>query len=348
MTMSRWFRWRDVTRLPAWVVRQWNKDFRDARVILEQDGDLRYLVVPASLQRRATRGAILLVTLTTGAIVALGSLSTALHLGKARLEYSHQQIYSALLVGTDDLDQEAGFELDRNDMLSLAMSIRERNQQIRAMVSEATGQLDDENHGLSDRLAKSGLTERAIKIIQSAEGMGGPFPQTPERLDPLLRDGFIDVSARNRELKDILFALPHQIPLQNHRITSSYGVRVHPISRRPQLHAGVDLVPTDNDDRVFPSLPGRVILARDYNNYGKTVIVKHERGIESLYAHLDQIHVKEGQEVDITTVLGMVGNTGASTGKHLHFEISVGGYPVDPLKVIATAQYVQQAQVQNR
>ena len=54
--------------------------------------------------------------------------------------------------------------------------------------------------------------------------------------------------------------------------------------------------------------------------------------------------VKEGQQVDRETVLGMVGNTGASTGKHLHFEISVGGFPVDPLKVIRTAQHVQHFQ----
>ena len=68
--------------------------------------------------------------------------------------------------------------------------------------------------------------------------------------------------------------------------------------------------------------------------------------METLYAHLASIKVREGQEVDLDTVLGLVGNTGTSTGKHLHFEVSVGGYPVDPLKVINTAQYVQQAKNQ--
>jgi len=61
---------------------------------------------------------------------------------------------------------------------------------------------------------------------------------------------------------------------------------------------------------------------------------------------LASINVKEGQDVDLSTVLGQIGNTGASTGKHLHFEVSVGSYPVDPIKVIDTAQYVQQAKIQ--
>jgi murein DD-endopeptidase MepM/ murein hydrolase activator NlpD len=334
--------------LPAWLLRQWHREFQDIRLILEQDGDLRYLMVPASLQRRAMQGVILLASSGVVAIATLGTLSFGLHVGKAQLERSHKQIYEALLIGTDDLNDDASVELNRDDMLSLAQSIRERDLGIRAMVAGATGQLTDENEGLSNRLVASGLTERAIKVIQASSSAGGPLPESQARLDPLLQGSFLDVSARNRDLKDILFALPHQVPVPNHRITSRYGLRNHPISQRPQLHAGVDLVPADGDDRAFPALPGRVILARHYNNYGNTVIVKHERGIESLYAHLDKIQVTEGQEVDLTTVLGMVGNTGSSTGKHLHFEISVGGYPVDPLKVIATAQYVQQAKNEAR
>lgn len=133
------------------------------------------------------------------------------------------------------------------------------------------------------------------------------------------------------------------MPVVNYGITSRYGIRTHPITQRPSFHAGIDLV-TRGDDRVYPAKEGRVILARNYNNYGNTVVVRHERGIETLYAHLASIAVQEGQEVDQQTLLGMVGNTGASTGKHLHFEVSVGGYPVDPLKVMQAAEYVQQAQ----
>jgi murein DD-endopeptidase MepM/ murein hydrolase activator NlpD len=103
---------------------------------------------------------------------------------------------------------------------------------------------------------------------------------------------------------------------------------------------GVDLLSRLSDE-VRPAKPGKVILSRPYQDFGNTVIVRHERGIETLYGHLADLRVREGQEVDLNTVIGFVGNTGSSTGKHLHFEVSVGGYPVDPEKVIATANHVQ-------
>jgi len=179
---------------------------------------------------------------------------------------------------------------------------------------------------------------------------GGPVVESPleDRRRARSISSLKEASVRNRELKGAFLALPHQMPLPDYRVVSGFGVRVHPITGVRQRHAGVDLVSVNGDDRVFPTLPGKVIMARDYYGYGKTVIVKHNRGIESLYAHPADIHIAEGQEGDVATVLGLVGNTGVSTGKHLHFEISVGGYTVDPINVIKTAQYVQQAKIELR
>lgn len=347
MQRASFFHWRDLPRLPKRLVHLWNHRYVDARIILEQGGDLRYLVIPASLQRNTVR---ILLGLAGSALVAISTLmlmTTVLHLAKQRLEHSHRDIYAALISSTQDLGQPGELSLSTQDMLNLAQSIRDRDQEIRRMVSTATEHISDENASLAQKLATSGLTEKAIKVIQSNRSVGGPAEGPGTTLDPLLRGEFLAASAKNSDLKDILMALPHQIPVNDHRLTSSYGIRTHPISGRPSFHAGIDLV-SNKDDRVFPSLPGKVIVARPYNNYGNTVIIRHERGVETLYAHLADIRVREGQEVDTSDVLGMIGNTGASTGKHLHFEISIGGYPVDPLKVIATAQYVQQAKVESR
>lgn len=347
MQGSTFFHWHRIVSAPKQMVSLWNRSYDDARIILEQGGDLRYLVVSASLQKKLVRGLIVLTSLAASAILVLALTSFVLHAGKVRLENSHREIYAALLSGTEDLDLEGEFSLSADDMLTLAQSIRERDAEIRRMVGTATSQLSEENVSLTQKLAASGLTSRAIKAIQSSGAVGGQVDDAGVSLDPLLRGSFLEASAKNQELKDVLLALPHKIPVNDYRLTSKYGVRTHPISNKPSFHAGIDLVST-GDDRIYPSLPGRVIMARPYHNYGKTVIIRHERGIETLYAHLDQIDVKEGQEVDTQTLLGMMGNTGASTGKHLHFEVSIGGYPVDPLKVIATAQYVQQAKVEFR
>jgi murein DD-endopeptidase MepM/ murein hydrolase activator NlpD len=334
---------RRVARAPAGLARLWNREFQDARLILEQNGDLRYLVVTARLQRWATRTAISAGACALASLVVLGAAAVHLQAGKARLETSHKAIYAALLDSTKDLTEDETRDFSEADMLELARSIRERDREMRKMVSSATNTLSEENHNLHASLGQSGLTEAAVKVIQSNTAMGGYSRDLDAHPDPLLRGGFVEESAKNRELKDVLLALPSRMPINDHYTTSHFGVRKHPISGRPRFHAGLDLV-SRSDDRVYSVKPGKVILARDYNDYGNTVIVRHERGIETLYAHLASLGVKEGQEVDTLTVLGMVGNTGASTGKHLHFEISVGGYPVDPLKVITTAQNVQQAQ----
>lgn len=336
-----WGGW--ISRTPAGLVRLWNREFQDARLILEQNGDLRYLVVSAQLQRWATRAVLAFGLFVLSCVLVLSAAAWHLKAGKTRLEASHKAIYAALIDSTADMTSAEVRDLSDADMLELAQSIRERELEIRKMVSSATDSLSEENQQLHTKLGSSGLTEAAVKVIQSSAATGGYSRDLDAHPDPLLRGAFVEESATNRELKDVLLALPSRMPINDHYTTSHFGVRKHPISGRPRFHAGLDLV-SRSDDRVFSVKPGKVMLARSYNEYGNTVIVRHERGIETLYAHLSSIHVKEGEDVDTTVVLGMVGNTGASTGKHLHFEISVGGYPVDPLKVITTAQNVQQAQ----
>jgi murein DD-endopeptidase MepM/ murein hydrolase activator NlpD len=328
---------------PSWLLALWNHPFQDARLILEQNTDLRYLVFTARVQRIVTRSLISAVVMLFFSLLFLTVSTVYLKFTKVQLEQSHRQIYAALHSSTSDLDVGGGPDLSASDMLSLAQAIRQRDYEIRRIVSSVTGDLYLENDSLDEHLARSGLTEAAVDIIQNNSAMGGFGRDLDTLTDPLLKGSFSDQSARNRDLKDVLMALPVRYPVTDYYVSSRFGMRNHPISGRPRFHAGVDLV-TRTDDRVFPAKEGKVVLARDYHTYGKTIILRHERGIETLYAHLDEIYVQEGQEVDFDTPIGMVGNTGASTGKHLHFEVTVGGFPVDPLKVINTAQNVQQAQ----
>jgi murein DD-endopeptidase MepM/ murein hydrolase activator NlpD len=328
---------------PRWVLSLWNHPYQDARLILEQNGDLQYLIIPARVQRIAARSALTSSAILFGILIVLLTSAFYLNSTKSQLEDSHRAIYAALLSGTSDLDVDSVGYLSNNDMLMLAQAIRERDRELRQIVSSVTSDLSIENTQLDQHLGSSGLTESAIRVIQNNATMGGFGRDLDTHPDPLLKGSFSEESARNRALKDVLMALPSQYPVTDYYISSRFGIRKHPVTGRPRFHAGIDLV-TRSDDSVFPVKTGKVILARDYNDYGKTVIIRHERGIETLYAHLDKIHVREGQDVELDTLIGIVGNTGMSTGKHLHFEVTVGGYPVDPLKVINTAQNVQQAQ----
>lgn len=107
------------------------------------------------------------------------------------------------------------------------------------------------------------------------------------------------------------------------------------ISQRFYLaHPGMDLTAPQGTP-IYPVAAGRVGWTQSYPwGFGKHLLVEHDKGLASLYAHLSQIEVKEGQEVTKATRLGQVGTTGWSTGSHLHFEIYQDGVPINPLEVL--------------
>jgi murein DD-endopeptidase MepM/ murein hydrolase activator NlpD len=202
-----------------------------------------------------------------------------------------------------------------------------------------------ENSSMKSQLESSGLTEKIVKIIQQNAANGGFNLDDDVKGNPLLRGKVADELSTNRSLREVLYALPSAMPVPNPSITSDFGIRRHPISGQTHFHTGLDLLSQTGDEKVHPVKPGVVVLAQFHPQYGNMVVLRHTNGVESLYAHLANIAVKLGDKVTAESVLGNIGSTGSSsTGKHLHLEILIGGYPVNPQKVIRTAQYVQQIQ----
>ena len=98
-------------------------------------------------------------------------------------------------------------------------------------------------------------------------------------------------------------------------------------------HLGIDLPePYGTKVRAFTS--GSVIFTGWDSGFGKTVIIKHNKGYVSRYSHLAAITVRNGQEVSYNTTIGLVGATGVATGPHLHFEIYKAGLPINPLSIL--------------
>lgn len=115
------------------------------------------------------------------------------------------------------------------------------------------------------------------------------------------------------------------------RLTSGFGNRKHPVTKRNSFHAGIDLA-NSKGTRVNASRNGQVIFAGNKGTYGKFIIIRHASGVETAYAHLSSINVKVGQNVTQGQQIGNMGSTGRSTGSHLHFEVRINGSAVNPLK----------------
>ncbi len=122
-------------------------------------------------------------------------------------------------------------------------------------------------------------------------------------------------------------------PSEETAITSGFGYRQHPMGGGEIFHKGIDLALTMNTP-VYASTGGEVTFAGKRSTYGELLIIKHPADYETRYAHLDEIKVEEGDLVSVGEKVAYSGNTGRSTGPHLHFEIRKEGVPVDPTKYL--------------
>ena len=177
-----------------------------------------------------------------------------------------------------------------------------------------------------------------------SQALGGPFV-------PLLPDGSPGSAMASRlasldeqldawhGLQALLARLPLVAPLDGYRVSSPFGRRKDPITKRPAMHLGQDMQAPRNTPVNAPA-PGRVTFVGWKGAYGKFVEVDHGFGVRTRYGHLEKIVVERGQEVAFRDQLGSVGSTGRSTGAHLHYEVLVDGNQRDPQRFIRAGQYV--------
>jgi len=125
-----------------------------------------------------------------------------------------------------------------------------------------------------------------------------------------------------------LAALPSRWPVRG-AVNSEYGMRQSPWSQGTEFHSGID-IRSQHGTAVRAPAAGTVTVAGTYQEYGIAVILDHGQDIKSLYGHLSRMNVKPGDRVERGTIVGWSGNTGRSTGAHLHYEILVKGQAVNP------------------
>lgn len=146
---------------------------------------------------------------------------------------------------------------------------------------------------------------------------------------------FDDVIEMAKKKSEMLSSIPAIQPVANKdlkRIASGFGYRMHPVYKVPKMHAGLDFAaPTGTP--IFSTGDG-VVIKNPYrrgSGYGKYVVIDHGYGYHTLYAHMSKINVRPGQKIKRGEIIGEVGNTGTSTGPHLHYEVHKNGKKIDPI-----------------
>ena len=132
---------------------------------------------------------------------------------------------------------------------------------------------------------------------------------------------------------EMLASIPAILPVslkEAHQVSSSYGYRMHPIYKTMKFHAGMDFTGAIGTP-IYATGNGLVVESQFDKGSGRHVIIDHGFSYKTMYAHMEKIVVKKGQTVKRGDVIGYLGNTGLSTGPHLHYEVRKNEKPVDPL-----------------
>lgn len=158
------------------------------------------------------------------------------------------------------------------------------------------------------------------------------------RIDKAVREtqlkeqSVIDLWETLSERQSLLNSTPNMKPTKGW-ITSRFGYRVSPFTGKSALHAGLDIAAAIGSP-VYAPADGVVVFASYDESYGKLITIDYGFGVSTRFGHLSQIYVQTGQRVSKWDVVGAVGNTGRSTGPHLHYEVRINGTPVDPINYI--------------
>lgn len=209
----------------------------------------------------------------------------------------------------------------------------------------------------------SGFVESTEKVLQIAgvdanqllatpdakkrTGRGGPFiPFKPQagagdEDDPIASEmeTFSHQLARWGALQDAMERVPLAAPLGNYAINSPFGKRKDPINGMWSAHYGVDLAAPKATPVHAPAV-GTVTVAGYQDKYGLLIEIDHGYGLRTRYGHLSKVKVKKGDKVTFNQVIGLVGNTGRSTGSHLHYEIMFKDKPKNPMNFIKAGRHV--------
>ena len=223
--------------------------------------------------------------------------------------------------------QVANLELNN---VKQAMAFKEEKEML---MSTAVSELNERSELIEKIMGTIGIHLEKKKDTETGNS-GGPFIASPDEA----RDDLLFKA--DKYLKTIR-TIPLGKPVKG-TITSLFGKRKDPVNHKKAFHTGIDFRGR-RGDKVYATADGIVRKAFRNGGYGKYILIDHGNGYTTAFAHLQTILVKRGERVTRGQLIGLVGNTGRSTGSHLHYEVCLHRKPINPYKFMKIASLLKKA-----
>ncbi len=342
--------------------------FAPREIILRTDGRISYIRLSSRTQKI---GAAALCALTWWA--AYATTSHVVHsitlAAKDRTIADHQTAYHDLeleltqaLADQARLEAEiAGLSLSLGREIEIGGALAQQREALELRVDglrQRLASLREAHHGVINRfrdlavsraaaiesvINSTGLdTEKLLASVEkSGTGVGGPLIPVDEASAGLESStglavslaGLNDQWGRLFALQEARRILPLAAPLSQFWISSPYGERQDPFTGETSHHAGLDMV-APLGTAIRATAPGRVVFVGKRGGLGRTVEIDHGHGVATHYAHLSKILVEHGQQIARGQKIATLGNSGRSTGPHLHYEIRAWDRSLDPINFL--------------
>ncbi|MEK3733713.1 peptidoglycan DD-metalloendopeptidase family protein [Paenibacillus sp. FSL M8-0334] len=289
----------------------------------------------------------MMIAVPAAAVLSIAGLIVSLQIQSAQtITQLEQQLalksLEALQMEVTVTDKDAAIERLNKAIIELSGEAKETRAQM-----ERVQQLEQE---LQEFIKENGTFKDATSSVSMEQGMfvGGEFIAVHENemlaLARETRDDFAEIQAlisrmeshiprtlgQALETQVMLEGTPSLWPTVSKRISSSFGYRSDPFTGRSAYHAGIDIAGSVGDP-IYAAGSGIVTAAERSGARGIYTVIEHPNGLETWYMHLDSLNVSVGQQVQQGDIIGKLGNTGRSTGPHLHFQVVKNNQTVDPM-----------------
>ena len=300
------------------------------RIFKVFDNKLTIMIVPHS-QSKVINFQTNVFALVLGLLVTIGVLTSFFYYNRrsvsANMEISSlQEQNRATLASLDELrDENANlFQAAKRFQASLSQSLSLLGIDQVKNNSETSAS----NGDLSALFSSTEVTQGALKEVADVK-----------ELTTYLEDAVKPIEQIGKMLKtqqNLFTEIPSICPVKNpnYHISMAFGPNLHPLNGNWYIHKGLDFSTWRTGDAVLATASGQVVTVGFDFSFGNFIIIKHNHGMYTRYAHLKDTRVKKGETVSQGQIIGTIGNTGVTTGPHLHYEVHIGSDVVDPAKYI--------------